>query len=125
MQTESSNDDAHVATLTKLNLDYISSVASSDVRRFDELLADDFLNTNPDGSLVDRSQFLAQIANPIAVSNFRCEDVLIRIMNDFAIIHGRTRYLKPDGQPGAGRYTDIWAMRDGRWVCVAAHVARG
>ena len=26
--------------------------------------------------------------------------------------------------PGHGRYTDIWAKRDGRWVAVAAHVTR-
>jgi ketosteroid isomerase-like protein len=118
-------NDVHVATLRKLNEDYISSVAARDVRRFEELLADDFLNTNADGTFVDRAQFLAQIAKPVTVSNLRCVDVLIRVMKDFAIIHARTTYLKPDGQPGAGRYTDIWALRDGRWVCVAAHVMRG
>ena len=37
-------------------------------------------------------------------------------------IHG---YTKPDGHPGFGRYTDIWALRGGRWLCVAAHVTRG
>jgi hypothetical protein len=118
-------DDVHVATLRKLNEDYISSVAARDVRRFEQLLADDFLNTNADGTLVDRAQFLAQIAKPVTVSNLQCVDVLIRVMKDFAIIHARTTYLKPDGQSGAGRYTDIWALRDGRWVCVAAHVMRG
>jgi ketosteroid isomerase-like protein len=123
MQTPST--DAHVARLRELNRDYISSVAASDVRRFEELLADDFLNTNADGSFVNRAQFLAQIAKPLAVSDFQCDDVLIRVMGDFAIIHARTTYRKADGHPGAGRYTDIWALRDGRWLCVAAHVMRG
>lgn len=118
-------DDAHVEALRKLNEDYIRSVAASDVRRFDEILAPDFLNSNPDGTLVDRRQFLAQIAKPLAVSDFRCEDVLIRVMGDFAVIHARTVYRKADGQPGAGRYTDVWARRDGRWLCVAAQVMRG
>ena len=36
-------------TLLELNRDYIRSVQTSDVRRFDELLADDFLCSNPDG----------------------------------------------------------------------------
>jgi ketosteroid isomerase-like protein len=117
--------DAHVARLRELNRDYISSVAASDVRRFEELLADDFLNTNADGSFVNRAQFLAQIARPMAVADFQCDDVLIRVMGDFAIIHARTTYRKADGHPGAGRYTDIWALRDGRWLCVAAHVMRG
>ena len=122
---QSPSNDAHVARLRELNLDYIKSVAASDVRRFEQLLADDFLNTNADGSFVNRTQFLAQIAKPVTVSNFKCEDVMIRVMGDFAIIHARTTYRKADGQPGAGRYTDMWALRGGHWLCVAAHVMRG
>ena len=125
MQTTSAANTAHVETLTKLNQDYIDSVSKSDVRRFDQILSDDFLNTNADGTLVNRAQFLAQIARPMAVSNFQCEDVLIRVMGDFAIIHARTTYTKADGKAGAGRYTDMWALRNGHWLCVAAHVMRG
>ena len=33
----------------------------------------------------------------------------MRLMGDFAIIHARTTFTLPDGRPGAGRYTDIWA----------------
>jgi len=125
MRTASPANDHHIETLHKLNRDYIASVAKSDVRRFEELLSEDFLNTNPDGSLVNRAQFLAQIAKPITVANFDCEDVRIRVMGDFAIVHARTTYMKPDGQPGAGRYTDMWALRGDHWLCVAAHVTRG
>ena len=41
--------------LTALNRDYIQSVQDGDVRRLDKILSDDFLCSNPDGSLVDRS----------------------------------------------------------------------
>ena len=113
------------AALQDLNSSYIRSVQLSDVRWFDENLADDFLNSNPDGSLVDRAGFLAQIVLPCALSNLAAEDVRIRILGDFAIIHARTVYRKADGQPGAGRYTDVYARRAGRWLCVAAQVTRG
>lgn len=112
-------------TLQELNRNYIRSVAMSDVRWFDENLAEDFLNSNPDGSLVDRARFLAQIAPPCPLSNLAVEDVRIRILGDLALIHARTTYKKPDGQAGAGRYTDVWARRQGRWLCVSAHVTRG
>jgi len=118
-------DSDHMQALQKLNEEYIASVARSDVTRFGEILSDDFQNSNPDGSLVDKQQFLAQIGRLGAVSNLKCEDVRIRLLGDTAIIHGRTTYTKPDGQPGAGRYTDIWILRDGQWLCVAAHVTRG
>jgi ketosteroid isomerase-like protein len=112
-------------TLRQLNSGYVRSVRMSDVRWFDEYLAEDFMNSNPDGSLVDRAGFLAQIARPCAVSDFEAEDVRIRILGEIAIIHGRTVYKKPDGQAGAGRYTDVYSRRQGRWLCVSAHVTRG
>lgn len=118
--------NAHdIALLQQLNRDYINSVQRADVRRFSEILAHDFLNSNPDGSLADRAQFLAQIAGPIMISNLEAQDVCIRLLGDVAIIHGRTTYTKASGQTASGRYTDVWARRRGQWLCVAAHVTRG
>jgi len=50
--------------------------------------------------------------------------VKIRIMGDVAIIHARTTYATPDGRAASGRYTDVWARRQGRWLAVSAHVTR-
>jgi ketosteroid isomerase-like protein len=116
--------ESELEILERLNHDYVQSVARSDVAWFDRHLSADFLNSNPDGTLVDRAGFLQQIARPIAIADLRCEDVRIRVLGDTAIIHARTAYRRPDGQPGAGRYTDIWMRQQGRWVCVAAHVTR-
>ncbi len=110
--------------LLDLNRDYISSVQNSDVRRFDEILADDFLCSNPDGSLVDRKRFLEQTARPVTISNLQAHDVQVRILGDVAIIHARTTYTRPDGGAGSGRYTDVWARRQGVWLAVSAHVTR-
>ena len=129
--------------LFALNTDYIKSVQHSDVKRFDEILSADFYCSNPDGSLVDRAAFLKQTAKPVSIKNLRAEDVLIRIFSsahdlvrepgstsrdhaqgDFAVIHARTAYTKPDGTPGGGRYTDGYAKINGRWRAVFAHVTR-
>ncbi len=120
--TMAAND---LQTLEQLNRDYISSVQSSDVRRFDEILAEDFVCSTPDGSLVDRAGFLVQTARPVTISNLEARDVKIRIMGDVAIIHARTTYTMPDGRAVSGRYTDVWARRQGRWLAVSAHVTRG
>ncbi len=111
-------------TLLDLNRDYIRSVQASDVPRFEEILAEDFLCSNPDGSLVDRQRFLEQTGRPVAISSLEAHDVNVRLMGDFAIIHARTTYLGPDGRPGSGRNTDVWARRQGRWLAVSAHVTR-
>jgi len=112
------------ATLEALNKEYIRSVSEADVRWFDANLAGDFVNSNPDCSLVDRAGFLGQIGRGSTVKNLGIEDVLIRVLGDVALIHARTTYTKPDHQPGAGRYTDVWARRGDRWVCIAANVTR-
>jgi ketosteroid isomerase-like protein len=112
-------------TLLALNADYIRSVQAGDVRRFDQILAEDFVCTNPDASFVDRAGFLRQTAAPVTIKDLAAHDVAVRILGDVAIIHARTSYRRADGTAGAGRYTDVWARRGDRWLCVAAHVARG
>jgi ketosteroid isomerase-like protein len=113
-----------IEELTVLNRDYVASVQNGDVKRFDEILAEDFYCTNPDKSLVDRAGFLKQTAVPVTIKNLIADDVKIRVLGDFAIIHGRTSYITADGQQAYGRYTDCWAKQSGRWLAVSAHVSR-
>ena len=110
--------------LTKLNDDYIQSVQHSNVKRFDEILSEDFLCSNPDGTLIDRKAFLQQTARPVTIRNLEAHDVNVRLMGDFAIIHARTSYTTADGVESGGRYTDVWARRNGTWLAVSAHVTR-
>ncbi len=117
-------DRSDLDTLLALNDDYIRSVQSSDVGRFDEILADDFLCSLPDGSIIDRKRFLEQTARPATISNLEAHDVNVRLMGEFAIIHARTTFTTSDGLAASGRYTDVWARRQGRWLAVSAHVTR-
>ncbi|HEX7970507.1 MAG TPA: nuclear transport factor 2 family protein [Stellaceae bacterium] len=110
--------------LIALNNDYIHSVQHGDVRRFNEILAEDFLCSNPDGSLVDKQQFLEQTARPVSITDLAALDVRVRILGDVAIIHARTSYATASGERRNGRYTDVWGRRDGKWLAVAAHVTR-
>jgi ketosteroid isomerase-like protein len=110
--------------LTRLNADYITSVQTGDVGRFNEILADDFLCSMADGALIDRRRFLELTAQPVTIRNLQAHDVNIRLLGDIAIIHAATSYTAADGTPATGRYTDVWARRGGRWLAVSAHVTR-
>jgi hypothetical protein len=114
----------HLAALQDLNHNYVRSVDQADVAWFDKHLAPEFMNTNPDGTLIDRAAFLAQIGRGSPVKEIREHDVKIQLLGDFAIIHARTSYRKPDGSAGAGWYTDDWQLRPEGWRCVSAHVSR-
>lgn len=111
-------------TLLALNDDYIRSVQTADVARFDRILAPEFYCSNPDGTLVDRAEFLAQVSSPVTISGLQATDVMVRLFGDVAIIHARTRYTLADGRPGFGRYTDVWTRKGGNWLAVSAHVTR-
>ena len=111
-------------TLTRLNADYITSVQNGDVKRFSEILADDFLCSMADGSLIDRARFLEVTAQPVTIRNLQAHDVNIRLLGDIAIVHAATSFTTADGRQSTGRYTDVWARRGGQWLAVSAHVTR-
>jgi len=121
---DGSGEAGDYKALRELNQTYLDSVVDGDVQRFGELLSPDFLCSMPDGSLLDKSAFLLQTAAPRTLERLDALDVRIRIEGSVAIIHAATAYTTLAGQEGRGRYTDIWARRNGQWLAVAAHVTR-
>ena len=97
MQTEVLAND--VETLEVLNKGYVDAVQNSDVRWFEEHLAEDFLNTNPEGTLADRAGFLARIAKPAGVKGLQPQEVKFRLLGDFAVIHAPS-YVHLAYRPG-------------------------
>jgi len=95
-----------------------------DVDRFREILADDFLCSAADGSVLDKTQFLELTAGPRSLRYLGATDIRSRLFGDVAIIHAATTFTTMEGREGRGRYTDVWAKRDGVWRAVAAHVTR-
>src|SRR3954452_16490627 len=105
------SDDSDV--LRELNDAYLESVKMGDVERFREILADDFLCSAADGSVLDKAHFLELTAGPRTLRHLSASDVRIRLFGDVAIIHAATSYTTMQGLEGRGRYTDVWERRDG------------
>src|SRR5262245_3473838 len=120
MQTNA-NAQRDLDTLTALNRDFVASVQKGDVKRLEPILAHDFMCSTPDGSLLDKAEYLKLTAKPVTISGLVAEDVRIRLLGDFAIIHGRFNSRSADSKQRRGRYTDNYARRDGTWVAVSAH----
>ncbi len=116
--------DEDVETLTKLNGLYIQAAKRADAALFEKILADDFLCSQSDGTLVDRPGFLRRTKASPPMPALDYDDVRIRVLGDVAIIHARTAYVLAGGHRGMGRYTDVWVRRNGQWLAVSAHVTR-
>jgi hypothetical protein len=121
--TVSPRPSADGEVLLRLNAEYLRAVERSDRGWFEEHLAEDFLCSLPDGGLLDRVAFLAQVRPGAGPTAIEVDDVLVRMLGEVALVHARTTFLL-EGRPGRGRYTDVWARRGGRWHAVAAHVTR-
>ena len=118
--TDSAQNDLKI--LTQLNKDYLAADQNGDVVCYGQMLAEDFTASLPDLLLRDKKQFLEMIAAPRPFTELTAYDVMIRLLGDFAIIHGRFTFKTIDGVQHQGRYTDDYHRRDGKWVCVAANV---
>jgi ketosteroid isomerase-like protein len=113
-----------LARLRDLNTHYVRSAEEGDLDWYRANLADDYLCSTVDGQIADKESFLQRIGGGSPGAGMRAVDVRIRVLGEVALIHAGFRYRKPDGAEGTGRYTDIWARRDGRWLCVSAHFNR-
>lgn len=110
-----------IQVLQELNRGYVRAAEASDVKWYDEHLDEDYMSSNPDGSLVNKAGFLARIGQPYKGSDLEARDVRVRVIGDLGIIQSNFRDRKPDGQFRYGCYTDAWSRRRGRWLCIAAH----
>jgi ketosteroid isomerase-like protein len=111
--------------LHELNKGYVQAFLDSNVAWYDAHLASDYLVVFGDGSLQDKGSLLAAAAHPVTnMQSFPTTSVTVRRFGDVALIHAENPYVRTDGLRGVNRYTDLWHKRDGRWMCIGAHVTR-
>jgi ketosteroid isomerase-like protein len=122
VETSIAEADA-VAALHELNAHYIRAFVEADVDWYREHLSNDFVCTLADGRRIGKAEFLVRAAEGPGVRNVTYDEIDVRPMGDAALVHGVTHFDR-DGTPGSTRYTDVWQVRGGRWLAVAAQLTR-
>jgi ketosteroid isomerase-like protein len=89
------------------------------------LLADDFVMTVAEGTLYNKSQIVASVAD----KSYRPEvlqssDMVVHYYGNTAVLTGA--YYEKGVDKGKswerrGRFTDTWMNLNGRWQCIASH----
>ena len=98
---------------------------SNDAAAVKLLLADDFVMTVAEGTLYNKAQMVASVADktyrPLALQS---SDMMVHYYGNTAILTG-AYYEKGIDKGKAwerrGRFTDTWMNLNGRWQCVASH----
>jgi ketosteroid isomerase-like protein len=91
----------------------------------DLFLSDDFVITQPDGTLMNVKQFKASVGDKsyhydVLTSN----DFRVRIFGDTAVVTGTYHEKGEDKHvpfDRHGRFTDTWIFQNGKWLCIASH----
>jgi ketosteroid isomerase-like protein len=98
-----------------------------DAGAMDQMLDPDFVLTDYDGSVLNKSQFLASIrdkSNQLTVEV--STDMKLYRHGDTVVVIGSTREKgTAKGKPYEhhGRFTDTWIKRDYRWLCIASQLS--
>jgi hypothetical protein len=99
-----------------------------DATFIESILADEFMATYGDGSRGDKAKELSLVAeNNQQVDSRRLDDFVVKTFGNTAVVWFTQILVGPvNGKPTEirYRYTDVWVMRNGRWLAVASQSTR-
>jgi ketosteroid isomerase-like protein len=98
-----------------------------DAEAMGKLLDEDFVLTDYDGTVMNRSQFLASVRDKsYQLTVEASEDMKLHRHGDTVVVTGATHEkgtFKGKPYQHQGRFTDTWIKKDGQWICIASHLS--
>jgi ketosteroid isomerase-like protein len=124
---QKSKDDSQETKLLIMEHLWNEAQVNRDARVLDAMIGNQFVNTEYDGEVSDKSKFLADIKDPqFKPASLTIQDVKVNMYADAAVVvgiyHTRGMYENKPYEH-VGRFTDTWIYTDGRWQCVASHTS--
>jgi len=124
---QKSKDDSQETKLLIMEHLWNEAQVNRDAGVLDAMIGSQFVNTEYDGEVSDKSKFLADIKDPqFKPTSLTIQDLKVNMYADSAVVVGiyhtkGTYQNKP--YEHFGRFTDTWVYTDGRWQCVASHTS--
>ena len=104
--------------IIKLEQTVTNAQFKKDRAALERLLADDYLYTHSNGSVLNKAQEIAEsMSSDVQWTDSKFADLKVRVFGDVAVLTGRqTIQGTAKGYvPGPRRITDIFVKRSGRW----------
>jgi len=123
-QTESVEQE-----LLKLEQDWTNANVKADFAFPDLILADDYVNTDFEGVVKTKGQYLEalKLDKELVISSMVTDDMKVRVYGEAAVVTGRNTVngtYKGTDFSVQYRWTDTWVKKAGRWQCVATAESR-
>jgi ketosteroid isomerase-like protein len=120
----SNGTDRDQTRLQQLNEQYIEAFMKSDVSWYEQHLTDDFVCIDSDGTVFDKEGFLRRTSLGPDVTDYKLENVKVRIYGETALVQATGLFARKDGSPGISRYTDVYVRTGDDWKAVSAQITR-
>ena len=124
-QAPIANKEAERSKLIALENAWNQAQIQRDGAALDRLVADTFVYTDWDGTLMNKAKFIAEAKDPStetkSVSN---TDVNVYFYPGVAVVTGAYHTVGSTNGKSFdhhGRFTDTWILSGGQWLCVASH----
>jgi ketosteroid isomerase-like protein len=124
-KTATDNTDAEQLIL-RLEQEGREATLKNDVEANDRLLADNWININPDGSVTTKARLMELLkTSPFKIMAIETDEVMVRVYGDAAVVTGRSTSKRAGQAAGETvtrqvRFTRVYAKRQGRWQVVSA-----
>ncbi len=120
MSEKRTNDEQQV---WQLEHEWINAFIEGDTETLDRILAEDFIFTDPEGRLLTKAEWLADLkSGELNFESIHLDNLQVRMYGDAAVANGRVTVKaqsKEGGFNGQYCYTDMYVKRNGQWQAVA------
>jgi uncharacterized protein (TIGR02246 family) len=116
-------NSADEKAVTQLVHEWLDALVKNDLDALDRIIADDYVITNSDGSVLGKQQELEPFKAGLKFESATVEDLKVRVYGDTAVVTGAGTFkgnFKGRAFAVQERFTDVWVKRDGRWQAVAS-----
>jgi|SRR6266487_4901682 ketosteroid isomerase-like protein len=109
--------------ILKLEDDWVRALEKQDREGLNKILAREFIFIEPDGSLINRDEYLAdRSANASDIGSFKIADVQVRVFGDSALVTGVAK-ISERHQGNQYRFSlrwkELWVKEAGNWKVLA------
>jgi ketosteroid isomerase-like protein len=114
--------------LIKLEEGWADASVKCDVAFLDRIFADDYMNTDTEGSVSTKAQEIANLkSGDLKVTSSVSDEYKVRVYGKAAVVTGRCTFkaqYKGKDSSSQFRWTDTWVKGAGGWQCVASHESK-
>lgn len=120
--------DSIVDVLTDIQRRLARAWVQGDREFIESVLADDWSVTDPTGRVLTKNEVVREAfgSDERQVVSMTIDDIRVRPFNDWAVVTGETKaagQYQDEVMNVRLRFTDVFAVRDGRWQAVASHAS--